>query len=315
MVSVTASCTSGTISVKANNCLGSCTARILTVTGSKLPSTPGTISGCAIGLCRKTGVVYSVAAVSGATSYVWTLPAGATGASTTNSITVAFGTAFTGTGVITVKAKNACGTSTNAASLTVSALLAAPGVITGSASTPKTQTAGVYSIVAVAGATSYTWTISGGAKFVGATTGTSVKVNFTTATSATAVITVKANNACGCSAASSKTITVTSAVAARPSNNGNTVSAPETNILPDYTVYPNPSNGQFKISFNTKESDKVVISVMDINGKVVYTSAKTYSAGYQLSQVNIAKVAKGVYYAHIWRNGIEEKTVQVLIQQ
>jgi hypothetical protein len=71
------------------------------------PTQPGAITGstsaCASGL-----QTYSVAAVTGATSYTWTLPAGWTGTSSGNSITATAGT--TG-GTISVTAINACGSS------------------------------------------------------------------------------------------------------------------------------------------------------------------------------------------------------------
>ncbi|MES2590943.1 MAG: ELWxxDGT repeat protein [Bacteroidota bacterium] len=51
---------------------------------------------------------YSVASVTGATSYIWTLPSVWSGSSTTNSITVVTGTAG---GTLSVSAVNTCGTS------------------------------------------------------------------------------------------------------------------------------------------------------------------------------------------------------------
>jgi hypothetical protein len=60
-------------------------------------------------VCSGTSQTYSVTAVSGATSYTWTLPSGWTGTSTTNSITTTVGT--TG-GTISVTANNGCGSST-----------------------------------------------------------------------------------------------------------------------------------------------------------------------------------------------------------
>ncbi|MES2849589.1 MAG: hypothetical protein V4685_11075, partial [Bacteroidota bacterium] len=162
---------------------------------------------------------------SGASSYEWTLPAGVTVVSggTSNCITVCFGTSVANACTISVKAKNGCGTSA-ASTIAISLLPAAPGSITGSISVNKTQTAVAYSTAAIYGATSYTWTITGGAKFVGSTSSTNVTVNFNTATSATAVISVKANNACGSSAATSKTISVAGVTYARGFANGNAAS-------------------------------------------------------------------------------------------
>jgi hypothetical protein len=72
------------------------------------PPQPGAITGNTL-VPAGSSQTYSVAAVSGATSYTWSLPSGWSGSSTTNSITTAAGS--TG-GTISVTANNACGTST-----------------------------------------------------------------------------------------------------------------------------------------------------------------------------------------------------------
>jgi uncharacterized protein (TIGR02145 family) len=83
----------------------------------QVPGTPGSISGPA-GVCQgQAGVTYSVPPVTGAVNYVWTLPAGCTGSSQTNTITVAFdNTALSGS--ISVLAHNDFGNGP-AATLTV----------------------------------------------------------------------------------------------------------------------------------------------------------------------------------------------------
>jgi hypothetical protein len=90
---------------------GSCNyldAFLVRINDCPIPAQPGTISGLST-VCSGTSQTYSVTAVTGATSYTWTLPTGWTGTSTTNSITVTAGT--TG-GNITVTANVACGSST-----------------------------------------------------------------------------------------------------------------------------------------------------------------------------------------------------------
>ena len=188
-----ASFVSGNVSVFATNSCGN--SPVTTLAVQSKPNTPGAITGPTSNVCRKSGQVYSVAAVAGATSYTWTVPYGASisGSSSGSSVNVTFGNSFTGSGNITVKANNGCGSSA-VSTLAVSALTLAPGSISGSSSVCKTQTSVSYSVAAVTGATSYTWTISGGAQFVGSTTGSSVTVKYTTATSTSATITVKANN-------------------------------------------------------------------------------------------------------------------------
>jgi hypothetical protein len=78
------------------------------------PAQPGTIAGNT-SVTAGTTNTYSIAAVSGATSYTWTLPSGWTGTSSTTSITATAGSAG---GTISVKANNLCGSGT-ARTLTV----------------------------------------------------------------------------------------------------------------------------------------------------------------------------------------------------
>ncbi|WP_165871451.1 MBG domain-containing protein [Flaviaesturariibacter flavus] len=83
-----------------------------------MPATPGPISGLTTVCSGAKGVSYSTGSVAGATSYVWTVPTGASVATGDgqNAITVNFGNTA---GSITVKATNVCGTS-NARSLAIS---------------------------------------------------------------------------------------------------------------------------------------------------------------------------------------------------
>ncbi|MBK8563116.1 MAG: BspA family leucine-rich repeat surface protein [Saprospiraceae bacterium] len=72
---------------------------------SSAPALPSEIIGAAI-VCSGTTMTFMVAPVPGASSYVWTLPAGWTGSSTTNSISV---TTSSSGGLLKVKGSNACG--------------------------------------------------------------------------------------------------------------------------------------------------------------------------------------------------------------
>ncbi len=104
------------------------------------PSQPGSISGSTI-LCAGSSNTYNIAAVSGATSYTWTLPGGWSGTSTTTSITATAGSS----GTITVTANNLCGSSAaQTFSVTVSnpALTLTPASATCSGSCNGSITAG-----------------------------------------------------------------------------------------------------------------------------------------------------------------------------
>jgi hypothetical protein len=75
--------------------------------GTGVPNQPGVISGPST-ICPNTTNTYSIAPVSGATSYTWVLPGGWSGSSTTTSISA---TANSTSGTISVTADNACGSS------------------------------------------------------------------------------------------------------------------------------------------------------------------------------------------------------------
>ncbi|MBK7854992.1 MAG: hypothetical protein IPJ79_08880 [Bacteroidetes bacterium] len=170
--------TSGTVSVYASNACGNSPTASLNITSLPTGSI-GSISGPTTNLCGGSAKVYSVGAVSGATSYTWTVPTGATisGSTTGTSISVNFGAGFIGTGNITVKANNACG-STPVSSLALNSALPAPGAISGPTTNLCGKNGQTYSIAAVTGATSYTWTVPSGATFTMASNGRSISVNY-----------------------------------------------------------------------------------------------------------------------------------------
>ena len=80
---------------------------IITPVFSTSPATPGAISGN-YSVCEGSLQTYSVSTVAGAASYIWTLPSGWSGSSTSNSINATVGAEG---GNIKVKAANSCGMS------------------------------------------------------------------------------------------------------------------------------------------------------------------------------------------------------------
>lgn len=164
-----------------------------------LPTQPTTISGLTT-VCAGSANVYSVAPVSGATSYSWTLPGGWTGSSTTNSISI---TAGATSNTINVAANNACGSSiVQTLSITVSPIPSTPSAISGSISICN-GTANSYSVAVVPFATAYFWGLPGG------WSGSSTTNNINTTASATSgTVSVFASNACGNSSAQTLSVTV-----------------------------------------------------------------------------------------------------------
>jgi D-alanyl-D-alanine carboxypeptidase len=73
-----------------------------------VPGCPGEIAGLNLVCQGQSNVTYTIPSIANATSYVWTLPNGATGTSSTNSITANF-TASALSGDITVRGENSFG--------------------------------------------------------------------------------------------------------------------------------------------------------------------------------------------------------------
>ena len=199
------SAVSGTITVKGHNTCGDGPAASKTVTVNPLPVAAGTITGSAAVCQGQTSVTYTVPAITNATSYVWTLPTGATGSSSTNSITVIFGISAV-SGSITVKGHNDCGDGVEATKIiTVNPLPATAGAITGSATVCQGQTSETYTVPAIPNATSYVWTLPAGV--TGTSTTNSIIVDFGLS-AVSGAITVSGHNDCGDGVADSLSITI-----------------------------------------------------------------------------------------------------------
>ncbi|MEO8087788.1 MAG: T9SS type A sorting domain-containing protein, partial [Bacteroidota bacterium] len=188
---VSAGTSSGTISVTATNGCGTGAAQTMALTTGTAPARPGSISGIKT-VCTGSQQTYSFTSVAGATSYIWTLPSGWSGASNTNSITVNVGST---SGTISAVSVNGCGISAaRNKSLVVPKAVVQPGSITGSVAlcNGSTQT---YSVSAVANATSYLWSLPNG--WTGSSNTNSINV---VVGSTGGVVSVRAENACFVSA-------------------------------------------------------------------------------------------------------------------
>ncbi len=292
---------SGAVTVFANNTCS--TSPVASLAVRSKPPVPGIISGPTTNLCGKTGVVYSIAAVNGATSYSWTVPSGVSIVSNTGtSIKVNFGNSFTGTGSLKVAAKNGCGTS-ETSKLALNAAPETPGTINGASTVCKSSTSVIYTIGAVSGATSYYWTVSNGATIVGTNTGLSVKVKFTGTTASTVVLKVKSKNTCGNSLNSELLIAVNAACRTTETAEEPTV----VNGLMNITTYPNPTSDKLMVHFESTENQQYSIKLIDLLGKVHYAINNTSQEGINQLSIDVSSYPKGIYFLFI-----EEKATEVV---
>jgi len=199
---VTAALSCGGSSISAPRCM----------TISNAPAVPGSMTGPSKVCPGATGVVFSIAAVTNATGYNWTTPAGTTITSgqNTTSITVNFPASYTGAPPVCVSALSPCASSVARCKTVGTNLPGQPGSITGPTTGVCNSTV-QYSISNVTLATSYTWTIpAGSTSFVGQG---STSIQFTVPTPFTSgQVTVVANTtACTPGTSVPRTITINGA--------------------------------------------------------------------------------------------------------
>jgi large repetitive protein len=199
---------SDTLRVVAHNTCGTSPERKLKISRN-IPAVPGTItaSGGNTKVCPGTSKTYSIAAVAGATSYIWTKPAGSviTSGQGTTSVTLLFNSGFVATDTLQVKSSNACGQSANRNLFIYRNNPATPSAISGLSMGTCNLTAVPYSVTNISGMT-YNWSFGGAPATIASGQGTSqVTVNFNP-TFITGTLSVTATNGCGTSAVRNKTI-------------------------------------------------------------------------------------------------------------
>jgi hypothetical protein len=215
-VSYNSTFTLGSISVTSQSNCGSRAPRTLTITKA-IPATPVAING-PTSACSFIGTTntatYSIAPVANATSYLWTVPAGATilSGQGTETVEVGFVQGFV-TSLIKVRSVANCGSSGDKSLSVLGASFSAPGIISGPTNACmyiNNNTQATYKINKVANAPAYLWSVPSGATIVSHLAGTgsndtAISVSFNTNFIPGTSISVRSTG-CGFSAARSLTI-------------------------------------------------------------------------------------------------------------
>jgi T5SS/PEP-CTERM-associated repeat protein len=204
------SAVSGSITVTPSNINGSGAPSSLGVTVTGVGAA-GSVTGSSAVNAGDSGDTYSISSVSGASTYTWTVPSGATIASGqgTTSITVNYSCSAV-SGSVQVTPSNANGCAGGSASLPVTVTgVGAAGSITGSSAVNAGDSGDVYSISSVSGASTYTWTVPSGATIASGQGTTSITVNYS-CSAVSGSVQVTPSNANGCTGgAGSLPVTVT----------------------------------------------------------------------------------------------------------
>jgi hypothetical protein len=313
-VTFTAGFVGDTLKVNGGNCKGLSTVRTKVISrNTAAPTTPGTLSGATTGVCG-TAVTYSFAtAVTNATSYTWRTKNGTALlngqavtslalAAPTQSITVTFPSNFT-TDSLFVKSNNGCGSSAERG-IKITATPAVPGTIT----TPTTLCIGttvpqVFSIAAVTGATSYTWTYpTSGTTYVSGQGTTNLTLRFTATGSKS--ITVKSGNACGLSTA--KSVSVNPTAACPTARDGSAFD------LSGIVVYPNPTRGNVTIAYTSIDNSDYTLNIFDMSGRLVDSYVLNAIEGFNQKELNLESLVKGTYIVSLKGSGLVTQTRLIL---
>ncbi len=260
------------------------------ITVDSLPSTTGNIAGTA-SVCKANTEAYSISSVSGATSYTWEIPTGATISSGTgtNSITVNFTSAVSGN--LSVTPINACGNGTKKTiAITVNDIPPSPSTILGSASVCENQTNVSYSITTITEATSYTWTLPSGASIIGTADTNEIVVNFGTSPGN---IEVLATNQCGNSTSEILAVAITNGAGNAGAITGNTIACEnESGVTYSITTVTGASTYTWTVPTgaaiaNGQGSNSITVNFGNTSGNVTVTPESACGNGASASSTVI----------------------------
>ncbi|MFN9710591.1 MAG: T9SS type A sorting domain-containing protein, partial [Bacteroidota bacterium] len=301
------------------------TALSVTPAVTSITSSTGNFAPCA----GATGITYTATALAPTSAqspinvFRWTLPAGVARVSAnsdSSEITVDYLSTYKG-GAIAARGQSACGILGTAKSITLQYLPPTPVSITGSTTAPCvgnviTYTANVNPPTATqATAVRYRWTRPKNTTVVGATSdSSSIDVSFNTGYTGGS-ITVKGETACGVfGGVRSLTLTLCPPPAARGFNSN--VNTFENNSTVVDQIYPNPNNGNFKLTVNTgiMENVNATVRVVDIYGRLISQFNAPNTNGLIITDYKGSNLANGVYTVQ-YTVGSVSKSMKFVVQK
>ena len=257
---------SGNITVYGNNVCGNGpVSQPFAVTVNPLPAAAGPITGQP-GVCiNATGVAYNVFPIAQATSYIWTLPMGATYVSggTPNSIMVNFGSTI-GTGVIKVQGTNACGNGVASpgynvfmSAIPAATVVTAVGPVLTSSAANGNQW--YYEGTAIAGADGHTYTVTHNTGYYWC---------------------VEISNLCSSPISNKVWVGITGQMELESSN---------------FSVYPVPNDGRFTVSVTSLVQETYTIAVYNQLGAKIFEQHDWQVNGKTEKQIDLRPLASGIY--------------------
>jgi PKD-like domain/Secretion system C-terminal sorting domain len=212
------------------------------------------------------------------------------GSTTLPTVTIRLASYFYGKVTLSVKAKNACGTSLPR-TVILSDEPAAPVSISGPSSVSKNQSNLAYQVPYTPGLTYY-WSVDGG-------TITSKPAPYKIIVKwgrYNGTVKVKVRNNCGYSPLTEKTITVGS------SNHDIEIENTANPVTQKSYIqaYPNPATGNATIVFNSiNRAKKYKMEVHDLSGKLITAKTGATSEGINMQRLDVSKYAGSMYVVTI----------------
>lgn len=289
------------------------TAKLLTLSAVK-PAAVSAVAGQITGLCGGRTYTYTITDTALASSYTVTAPAGAIVNFTSALVfTVTYPSAFVINSSTTVPNKslvitsvNGMGSSATSKMLTLSTAIPAIGAVSGG--TTYSRCNQTFSIPAVVGATTYTWTVPAGATIVSGQNTNSVVVNYGTLTG-NQTIKVVAANICGVSTAV-KSVTLT---------RGNCPTAKESEanslLVNEVKLYPNPANNVFNVELNASADAQIEMTVYTMSGSLVNSKNIQLREGNNTITEDISYLSAGIYFVKFNNTSSNEMIIKKLIKE
>ena len=263
------------------------------------PSKPGAITGTdadSHGVCGAGNYVYTINAVSDATSYAWKAPYGVTiissnanGTSATLSASASFNS-----GSLTVSASNSCGVSP-VQTKTLSETPEAPSSISGPLNVLKNKIGLTYNVSPAVSGLKYIWTVPFGAKI---TSGQNTSLITVTWGLLGGKVTAKAQNDCGYSEATTKDVGILKLLTGEEDGESTEYATAATSYSlngSDLYSMPNPVKDLATVVFNADNAGSYVIRIRDLSGKQLMAKNIISIKGENRISADVHNYTNGLY--------------------
>ena len=122
---------------------------------------------------------------------------------------------------------------------------------------------------------------------------------YTTVGTYTICLTIDDGNGCTDTYCDTIVVYVKSGTTLNILNQGATASIEEEVSIDQVSVFPNPTDGNFNIQYNSLEHETTFIQILDLKGSIVYNMQVSSQTGTNLVEINLEGVEAGMYFYKI----------------